>query len=72
MEVGEVRVAEDADFEKLKGLCQCNDQWKQEYNKNSTTVWTKTNDVSDFKMVRVSITVTDDLYLFTIESLKLH
>ena len=55
MEVGEVRVAEDADFEKLKGLCQCNDHWKQEYNKNGTTVWTKVNDTSDFKMVRVSV-----------------
>jgi len=53
MEVGEVRVAEDADFERLKQLCRCHDGWKQDYNKNNTTVWTKVNDVSDFKMIKV-------------------
>jgi hypothetical protein len=53
MQVGEVRVAEDADFRQLKGLCMDHDGWKQEYNKSSTTVWTKTTDVSDFHMVKV-------------------
>ena len=55
MQVGEVRVAEDADFAKLKNLCNCHDEWKQDYNKNGTTVWTKANDVSDFKMIKVSL-----------------
>jgi hypothetical protein len=54
MEVGDVRIAEDADFQKVKDMCQCHDNWKQEYNKNGTTVWTKSNDVSDFKLVKVS------------------
>ena len=54
MQVGEVRVAEDADFRKLKDLCTCHDDWKQEYCKNGTTAWTKANDVSDFKMIKVS------------------
>ena len=54
MQVGEVRVAEDADFEKLRQLCRCHDGWKQDYHKNGTTVWTKVNDVSDFKMIKVT------------------
>ena len=56
MQVGEVRVAEDADFEKLRGLCQCHDGWKQEYNKSAITVWTKANEVSYFKMIKVNTT----------------
>ena len=53
LEVGEVRIAEDADFQKVKDMCNCHDGWKQEYNKHGTTVWTKSNDVSDFKLVKV-------------------
>lgn len=53
MQVGEVRVAEDADFERFRNLCQCHDGWKQDYNKGSTTVWTKANDQSYFKMIKV-------------------
>ena len=53
MQVGDVRIAEDADFQKVKDMCQCHDDWKQEYNKNGITVWTKSNDVSDFKLVKV-------------------
>lgn len=53
MQVGEVKCAEDVDFERLKQLCRCHDGWKQDYNKNSTTVCSKTNDVSDFKLIKV-------------------
>ena len=53
MQVGEVRVAEDADFEKLKNLCHYHEDWKQEYSKNGTSIWTKVNDVSDFRMIKV-------------------
>lgn len=55
MDVGEVRVAEDADFKRLKSLCDETDGWKQEYNKNNTTVSTKMNELSDFQMVKVRI-----------------
>ncbi len=53
MQVGEVKCAEDDDFERLKQMCRCHDGWKQDYNKNSTTVWSKSNDVSDFKLIKV-------------------
>ena len=53
MKVGEVRVAEDTDFTSLRNLCEKHEDWKVEYNKNDTTVWTKNNDLSDFKMLKV-------------------
>lgn len=57
MDVGEVRVAEDADFNRLKSLCDDTNGWKQEYNKNNTTVWTKINELSEFQMVKVSFLI---------------
>lgn len=57
MDIGEVRVAEDADFNRLKSLCDDTNGWKQEYNKNNTTVWTKINELSEFQMVKVSILI---------------
>ncbi len=53
MQVGEVKCAEDVDFERLKQLCRCQDGWKLDYNKNGTTVSSKSNDVSDFKLIKV-------------------
>ena len=66
MEVGEVRVAEDKDFELLKVYLNRNDGWKLEYDKNAIAVWTRTPMVSSgkngnpsssspsaFKMIRV-------------------
>lgn len=55
MKVGEVKVAEDSDFQELKSLCRLNDGWEQEYNKHSITVWTKTNENTSFKMIKVNI-----------------
>lgn len=54
MEVGEVRVAEDNDFEVLKIYLNRNDGWELEYKKGQTLVWTRhVPDSSDFKMIRV-------------------
>ena len=53
MQIGEVRAAEDADFQHVRKLCYCHDGWKQDYKKNSITVWSKANEVSDFKMIKV-------------------
>ncbi|KAH3836400.1 START domain-containing protein 10-like [Dreissena polymorpha] len=58
--VGEIRVADDADFRRLKSLSDDNNDWKQEYQKGTTTVWTKTNDVSNFKIIKVR-TLFDDI-----------
>ena len=51
--VGEVRVADDADYAKIKLLCECHEGWKQEFNKSGTTAWTRANEVSDFNMIKV-------------------
>ena len=51
---GEVKIPEDSDFMSFKNMCNQNDDWKQEVNKNQTAVWTKANDLSNFKMVKVS------------------
>ncbi|ELU12780.1 hypothetical protein CAPTEDRAFT_102229 [Capitella teleta] len=59
MEVGEVRIAEDRDYSELKRMCTCHDGWKQEYQKNGITVWTKMTEVSEFKMVKVHSTLKD-------------
>ena len=53
MRVGEVKIADDGDFRELKRLCRCHDGWDQVYNKNSVTVWMKSNELSDFKMIKV-------------------
>ena len=54
MEVGEVRVAEDKDFELLKVYLSRNDGWRLEYDKDETAVWTRPSEGSNFNMIRVS------------------
>ena len=59
MEVGEVRVAEDNDFEVLKIYLNRNDGWQLEYKRGQTLVWTRhVPDTGDFKMIRVSRVLT--------------
>ena len=53
LQVGEIRVADDSDFKKLKALSDDFNNWKQEYQKNNTSVWTKNNDVSNFQIIKV-------------------
>lgn len=57
MDVGEVRVVEDVDFNRLKSLCDDINGWKQEYNKNNIIVWIKINELFEFQMVKVSILI---------------
>ncbi|CAL1527500.1 unnamed protein product [Lymnaea stagnalis] len=59
LKVGEVKIPEDSDFRHFKAICEDTDGWKLEVDKNQTTVWTKTNDLSDFKMVKVRTTFKD-------------
>ncbi|XP_059152728.1 START domain-containing protein 10-like [Physella acuta] len=59
LKVGVVKIPEDSDFRHFKSLCEDTDGWKLEVNKNQTMVWTKANDLSDFKMVKVRCIFSD-------------
>jgi len=53
MEIGEIRIADQSDFDRLRDLCQFHDGWTQVYRSSMTLVWTTANDVSDFNMIKV-------------------
>ena len=57
MNVGEVRIAEDKDFERLKNYLTDNeDSWSMQYNKGDTKVWTKAPPPEqniNFKLIKV-------------------
>ena len=55
MEVGNVKIAEDKDFEKLKKLYDDNNDWRLDYNKPDLSVWTKTVPGISFRMVKVNL-----------------
>ena len=55
MDVNEVRVAEDKDFEVLKIYLSRNDGWMLEYQHAQTSVWTRLAQESEFKMIRVRV-----------------
>ena len=51
--VGEVKIPEDADFRHFKSMCENHDGWEIAVKKSKTSVWTKANEQSSFKMVKV-------------------
>lgn len=53
MSLGVVKPADDEDFRRLKKLAESNEGWSLVYNKESLWVWTKTNDVSSFKVLKI-------------------
>lgn len=53
MEIGKVKIAEDSDFLMLKKLIDENNNWKLEYEKSDTKVWTQSTANSSFKMVKI-------------------
>ncbi|XP_064482110.1 START domain-containing protein 10-like [Ornithodoros turicata] len=59
MDVGEVRVADDRDFEQLKRLTDKHEGWKVEYSKRQTTVWTRPTEQTAFKMIKLHTTYKD-------------
>lgn len=59
MDVGEVRIADDRDFECLKNLADKHDGWNVEYKKRDTTVWTKSTDQTLFKMIKLHAVYKD-------------
>ena len=57
MNVGEVRIAEDKDFEILKIYLTRNDGWNMQYQSGRTKVWTRTppqDEHNNFKMIKVT------------------
>ena len=63
MNLNEVRVAEDKDFEVLKIYLSRNDGWNLNYERGKTAVWTRQAPESEFSMIRVS----DFLFLSFLE-----
>lgn len=58
MEVGEVRPAEDSDFDRLIELASKDPPevtWELAIKKTVCSVYTNTNDASSFKMIRVGV-----------------
>lgn len=53
MEIGIVKIADDRDFDMLRTLVDDHSNWKLEYEKDGTKVWTKFTSECNFKMVKV-------------------
>ena len=53
MRLGEVRVAEDKDFEELVTLADRHDGWKAEFCNKSLNVWSRDTHSETSKMVKV-------------------
>ena len=54
MEVNEVRVSTDKDFEHFHSLVNNDDGWTNSYNKNNLIVKTRWTDESRIKLIKVS------------------
>ena len=57
MNLNEVRIAEDKDFEVLKIYLSRNDGWNLNFQKGQTAVWTRQAPESEFSMIRVSLVI---------------
>ena len=64
MEVGDVRVADDKDFEKFRNLCTIHDGWSLDYNKRGINVWTKKNETCNFKILKVCFLLSLTISVF--------
>lgn len=54
-----MKVAEDEDFTRLKNLCDVHEDWKLEYSKSSTNVWTRSTEQTEFKMIKMRTVYKD-------------
>jgi len=59
MNIGEVRIAEDSDFALLKILLTRGDGWDLEYSQGQTRVWSRPQENSHFRMIRLKTVFTD-------------
>ncbi|CAF0760664.1 unnamed protein product [Brachionus calyciflorus] len=57
--LGEVVIPTDQDYEYIRKLCEDNQGWKIDYEKNNLKVWTKQNDLSQFNMIRARAEFND-------------
>ena len=53
LELGEIRVATDADFDYFMRLAECTDNWNKKLDKNGLTVWQKETGHSTIKLAKV-------------------
>ncbi|GAB6031829.1 hypothetical protein CHUAL_010231 [Chamberlinius hualienensis] len=59
MQVGEVRIAEDKDFDKLKLYIDCNDGWRVDYKRATLKVWARNTKATAYKMIKVKSIFND-------------
>lgn len=53
--VGEVKVPSDTDFETFKRICESDEGWAIEHKTSTFKVWTKANNLCQFKMIRAQM-----------------
>jgi len=58
MEVGEIKIAEDSDFQHFRKIIDNHEDWEMNYSRDDTKVWTKSVPGIEFKMVKVSDPIT--------------
>lgn len=59
MQLGQVKLPEDSDFLKVKTMCLSVDGWRHEYSKPGIALWKKSNEESDFDMVKIICSFSD-------------
>lgn len=55
MDVGEIKIAEDSDFQHFRKIIDNHADWELNYSRDDTKVWTKSVPGIEFKMVKVLI-----------------
>lgn len=59
VQLGEISVPCDKDFEDLKNLCLDDKDWKLEYQKKNIKIYLKKNDLSSFQMLKSKVDFDD-------------
>ena len=53
LKLGEVKLPCDDDFNYIKNICEQDQGWNLEYNKNKIRVFTQKNELSSFNMLKL-------------------
>lgn len=59
MKLGEVKMPTDEDFQHVRRLCESDEGWLQQYNKNNIRVWMKKSDMCAFHMIKTRAEYAD-------------